>query len=327
MKQVVTRVRDEESSQVREAGEFHNHGFLTQKKQPSDKISNAMMVLNYEEGAFGSSCSLSTLMELSSVLIFTGKAANAWYASQHGSVEKKKTTKESMTKEMSLEKEAQAHTSDDDDPDPELETDSGGLDRPKEDQNQWQGYFPKHLTKIIVLTSEEHALEDEVEHFFQQQVKGWTIISDLSVDVYCGEKCLAVLEQECHDDRQVDARTCRVMLFGSSALDYQLQHVNAMWKASKVFGHLLLFSKDALCCILRPGEHHVEPNFDLEQRWCSFIPVVEGPCDAVSTRGLKWDLFQEKLCFGGLISTRNVILGNTFTVKTSHALLLILTRV
>jgi thiamine pyrophosphokinase len=74
---------------------------------------------------------------------------------------------------------------------------------------------------------------------------------------------------------------------------------------------LFMMSSTSMTWLLPSGSHKIDCNpkssldQDLKVRYCSLIPIGS-PC-TVTTSGLKWDLNNDTLAFGRLVSTSNEI--------------------
>ena len=86
------------------------------------------------------------------------------------------------------------------------------------------------------------------------------------------------------------------------------------------FEKVIILSHDAELQLLLPtaeAPHCIETMVGAK---VGLIPI-SGPCNDVTTTGLKWDLDHARLGFGGLISTSNVALNEQATVASDGPLL------
>lgn len=111
----------------------------------------------------------------------------------------------------------------------------------------------------------------------------------------------------------------------SGRLDQILANLNTLYKAKDILGNIPVYqlAKDSLTWLLLPGSHQINVG-DMVVRtgggWCSLVPLG-APVEHVTTTGLKWNLNNQVLEFGRLISTSNTYSGDpVVTVETSGTL-------
>ncbi|CAG9766798.1 unnamed protein product [Ceutorhynchus assimilis] len=135
-------------------------------------------------------------------------------------------------------------------------------------------------------------------------------------------KSLKELQKHC-DDEGIEIDSIYVLADTSGRLDQILANINTLFKAAAFMENKNIYqiASTSLTWLLAPGNHKITIPQTLRDQnaWCSLIPIGE-PC-IVSSKGLKWNLDETKLSFGGLVSTSNTYNGEPFVTVTTDGFL------
>ncbi|CAI7873999.1 unnamed protein product, partial [Closterium sp. NIES-53] len=108
----------------------------------------------------------------------------------------------------------------------------------------------------------------------------------------------------------------RVIVVGSlgGRMDHEFGNVNVLHRFRHV--SIVLLSEDCQLFLLPAGWRHViTPHRRWEGPHCGLIPVGE-PSHGTTTTGLRWNLSNTPMRFGGLVSTSNLVVAPTVTVES-----------
>ncbi|KAK9084226.1 hypothetical protein Scep_030697 [Stephania cephalantha] len=101
--------------------------------------------------------------------------------------------------------------------------------------------------------------------------------------------------------------------------DHEIGNINVLCRFSDI--RIILLSDDCLIQLL-PKSHHHEIHIlpSVEGPHCGLIPIMT-PSAISTTTGLKWNLDNTEMKFGGLISTSNIVQDEKITVQSDSDLL------
>ena len=99
-------------------------------------------------------------------------------------------------------------------------------------------------------------------------------------------------------------------------LDQTLGNIQTLFLFQREGIPLYLVSHDSIAVLLPPGETVISVDSGLEAGQCGLLPVGE-PCSHCTTTGLRWNLSNQAMRFGGLVSTSNQLLPGRLPVHVT----------
>jgi len=143
-----------------------------------------------------------------------------------------------------------------------------------------------------------------VEHYRKLGAK---IVKTPDQDYTDFTKCLQQLDTEAKTNNNTFADIESIFAFveSSGRLDQIMANIQTLFLAPEIVKWpVMLMSSNTLSWMLPPGQHQIKTGKRVsEDSHCGIIPI-DGKA-VLTTSGLKWNLKQEALRFGDLVSTSN----------------------
>lgn len=117
-------------------------------------------------------------------------------------------------------------------------------------------------------------------------------------------KCLRVLEPFIKElNLEFTVSICE----NSGRFDHILANINTLYKnlqkSPELSKPVYILSLGSLSWLLPKGQHTIHIPENLRKYWCSLVPI--GSSVTATTTGLKWNLNNDLMAFGGIVSTSN----------------------
>lgn len=164
------------------------------------------------------------------------------------------------------------------------------------------------------------SLRADVRAFYSKL--GVSIVQDDDQDHHDLDKCLMALRDTQAEWTRAGGEAMTVVILGAfgGRLDQEMANLNMLYQWQGTFARMLLLSEDSTAVLLAPGEHTIRLDPEIESGVCGLVPLG-APCACVRTTGLRWNLEDRPLAFGGMVSTSNEVVAPEVTVRTDAPLL------
>jgi thiamine pyrophosphokinase len=189
--------------------------------------------------------------------------------------------------------------------------------------NKWLDWIKKHnledkLGAPHLITGDLDSIANETIEYFSEKSK---VIETLDQDETDFTKSLRVLEPFI---LKLKIENIIVLCESSGRLDQILANINTLFKSlqkpAEISRPIFILSANSISWLLEAGDHQIIIPDTVKKLWCGLIPFEP---TTVTTSGLKWNLTNYEMKFGGIVSTSNKYdeTSDFVTISTNKPLL------
>jgi thiamine pyrophosphokinase len=171
------------------------------------------------------------------------------------------------------------------------------------------------LKPPTLITGDLDSCDSESIDFFSK--KETKVVKTLDQDETDFTKSLRVLEPFISE---LNLEFVVTICENSGRIDHILANINTLYKnlqkSPELSKAVYILSSGSLTWLIGPGQHTIHIPENLRKYWCSLVPV--GSLATATTTGLKWNLNNDLMEFGGIVSTSNKYDGKSDKVTIEN---------
>ncbi|KAL5285539.1 TPK1 family protein [Megaselia abdita] len=190
--------------------------------------------------------------------------------------------------------------------------------------NRWHTFLQQNCSEGELkwpdfLTGDFDSLQEETMTYFQENSSSdvTKIVNTPDQNETDFTKSLRVLKSSLE---RLNVKNIIVLQEFSGRLDQIMGNINTLYKCGDILDNhrLFLLSSCSMTWLLKPGQHSIQIPKELcdQNRWCSLLPI--GDKSVVTSDGLKWNLHNDILGFGGMVSSSNSYSKEIVTITTDN---------
>lgn len=201
----------------------------------------------------------------------------------------------------------------------------GGTKRWEEFQSTLIQNIRAELESPELVTGDFDSITEDILSIYKS--KGCEIVHTPDQNATDFTKALMALNSYC-DSNTIHIDSVIVISEVSGRVDHIMANINTLFlcKTKQLLPedvNVFMLAHNSISWLLQSGEHCIQipQNLLNHESWCSLVPLG-GKCETITTRGLKWNLENESMSFGGMVSTSNTFDGSSHVVIcNSHPVL------